>query len=543
MGGLVDVADVMRSVRLPSSRFADLKAGVFATLLVALSACDRAPTDQPEPLEGADLVTGSSLARHGLLVISSTGGVAEFRSVEDPSVVRWTGRLTLPATTAAHSLGSAAVIRHEAGASLYRPSASPETLTPLPDVPGHARWIGSAEGGAFVASGWALAVTPSGSMAIRAEGEILWAAPAAGGRVVALVEAAGGPQLAVWDAGAESPTVSRAIGTRGPIVLTGWGSQVVTTAEDGRSLVTWSVPELESSEVFELEAPPVLLATSPSHHRLFAASSSRPWLLAIDRYDWEQVGSTSVDVPPTALRTSLTGDRVVGFDGSASWAVEAGETHKLSLPGEWRADLPIALPTGAILVSTADGVRRVSSDGADLGMVDGPADGWWLPFRWGPRLPVTAEVVAPEDTIDEAQRPPTSDRRIGLLTMGTVAGRAVAAPRPRSEGGAGERAAVAEESVSAATPSSGLMGGFYAVATSSRQLTNLGRLRQSLEGSGYSTHVLRRVDEANDTWYRLLVGPYSSRPAAEAVARELRRERGIDAWIHEVAQDQADERP
>jgi len=79
--------------------------------------------------------------------------------------------------------------------------------------------------------------------------------------------------------------------------------------------------------------------------------------------------------------------------------------------------------------------------------------------------------------------------------------------------------------------------GFYAVANSSRQLSSLGELRVALETSGYSTHVLPRIDEANDIWYRLLVGPYASRPAAEAVSRELRRQRGIDAWIYEVSGD------
>ena len=42
------------------------------------------------------------------------------------------------------------------------------------------------------------------------------------------------------------------------------------------------------------------------------------------------------------------------------------------------------------------------------------------------------------------------------------------------------------------------------------------------------------VDEAGDMWYRLLVGPYISRSSADTVSSELRRERGIDAWIQEI---------
>jgi len=63
-------------------------------------------------------------------------------------------------------------------------------------------------------------------------------------------------------------------------------------------------------------------------------------------------------------------------------------------------------------------------------------------------------------------------------------------------------------------------------------------MRELLDGSGYSTPGLRREDEASDIWYRLLVGPYETRPDAEQTALELRRERGIDAWVHEEG-DQA----
>ena len=78
-----------------------------------------------------------------------------------------------------------------------------------------------------------------------------------------------------------------------------------------------------------------------------------------------------------------------------------------------------------------------------------------------------------------------------------------------------------------------LPGGFYAVALSSRQAESLGQMRELLDASGYSTHVLRRVDEAGDMWHRLLVGPYETQSDAEGAVLELRRERGIDAWIHE----------
>jgi len=524
MRRVAEVAEVMRSIRRPSSGFVRLRAGGLAALLAGFVACSEAPSDQPEPLEGAELVVGTSLARHGLLVVPRSGGVAEFRSAIDPSAVRWTGRIELPEASAAHTLGAAVVIRHEGGASRYTPS--PEALEPLPDVPAHARWIGSSTGGAFVASGWAMTVTTGGFRVVKAEGEILWAAPAAAGRAVGLVDGGGAPELVVWEAGSDSPTNARSVGTRGPVVLTSWGSAVVGTSEDGTRVVSWSLPDLEPTDALDVGGAPTLLATSPSQHRVFAATD-RARLVAIDRYDWQTVGTTRSDAPLQALRTAVSGEQIVVFDGSAAWAVKAGETDRARIPGEWRADLPVPLPGGDVLAAGATGLRRYAKDGSDLGPVEGPLDAWWISLRWGARAPVTAVPLAPEDTADQAP-PPSSGRRIGLLTMGTRSSRSVGATRRRtsiiSDGGSAAATGTATQ----------LAGGFYAVAHSSRRLESLAQLRQSLDGSGYSTHVLPRVDEANDTWYRLLVGPYRSRPAADAVARELRRERGIDAWIHEA---------
>ncbi len=540
----MDVADVTSSLGLSSSRFVARVARVRAALPITLCAslaCGSPPADQPEPLEGTPLVSGSSLPRYGLLVIPNRGGVAQFRSVANPSTVRWTGRLALGRVTAAYSLGSAAVLRSGSRLRLYATSPT-ETISPLPDAPPDARWIPSVSGGAFVGRGRILALTAASTAEVTAEGDVLWAAPAAGGRVVALIEAEEGPQLAVWEPGEAEPAATRAVGARGPTVLTGWGGQVVTASEDGGGLTAWSIPGLEPGAAVGLAGRPAALATSPSQHRVFAASADRARFVTIDRYDWREVGSSSVEAPIEALRPGIAGDRIVAFDGVRAWTARVGETRLEAIPGEWRPDLPLALPGGGILVSTGDGLGFLAPATGELETVDGPVDAVWLPFRWGPRLPVTTVAAAADDTIGDAEEAlealadslPPAPGRIGLLTLGTPPGRAAVALEAEAPAGP---AAVSDPPAEPELP-----GGFYAVAISSRQLTSLGRMRQLLDGSGYSTHVLRRLDEANDMWYRLLVGPYASRPDAEAVARELRRERGIDAWIHEESDDQVNRR-
>ena len=478
-------------------------------------ACGNPPEDQPDPLEGPALVSGSSLERYGLLVIPRDGGVAQFRSIESPSAVRWTGRLSLGSVTAAHSLGSAVVLRRGPQLRLYTTSPV-EAETPLPDAPADARWIASPSGGAFVSGERILAITPTRTAEVTADGPVQWAAPAAGDRVVALVEGAGGAELAVWEAGESRPATTRTVGTSGPVALAGWGRTVVTASEDGRGLMEWSIPELEPAEGTEIGGAPSALAISPSQHRIFAASLDRPRFTVIDRYDWREVGSSRLEAPLEMLRPGMTGDRIVAWDGSNAWSARAGEAGLNAVPGEWRADLPLALPGGAVLVSTESGPGLLRPNG-EVAAVEGPADAWWLPFRWGRRLPVASAALVPEDTLEDAEEAldaladSVSPGRIGLLTVGRV------------------------ERLSDGSPeaSDDLAPGFYLVAHSSRQVAALGQMRELLDGSGYSTHVLRRMDEAGGTWYRLLVGPYETRPDVEGAALELQRERGIDAWIHE----------
>ena len=505
----------MNRAKLPAALLLLLGVGGVA------GACGSPPEDQPDPLEGAALVSGSSLERYGLLVIPRDGGVAQFRSIESPSTVRWTGRLSLGSVTSAHSLGSAVVLQR--GRRLHLYTTSPvEAETPLPDAPADGRWIPSPSGGAFVSGERILAITPTRTAEITADGAVHWAAPAAGDRVVALVEGAGGTELAVWEAGESQPAATRTVGTSGPVALAGWGRTVVTASEDGRGLTEWSIPELEPAEGTAIGGAPSALAISPSQHRVFAASVDRPRFTVIDRYDWREVGSSRIETPLETLRPGMTGDRLVAWDGSNAWSARAGETGLDAVPGEWRADLPLALPGGAVLVSAERGLGLLRPDG-EVAAVEGSADAWWLPFRWGRRLPVASAAVVPEDTLEDAEEAlealadSVPAGRIGLLTVGRTENR-----RPQTLG-----------DLVPGDPPPELPAGFYAVAQSSRQMAALGQVRQLLDRSGYSTHVLRRMDEASDIWYRLLAGPYETRPDAEEAALELRRERGIDAWIHE----------
>jgi len=278
-----------------------------------------------------------------------------------------------------------------------------------------------------------------------------------------------------------------------------------------------------------------VLAASPSQHRVFAASAGDSRLEVIDRYCWKTLSGTTVEGTIREVRPAVTGELVLTFDGAQIWAARAGGTDLVQVESDWRIDLPLGLPGGRILGAVGDRVRVFDRDGAAPVDVEGPSSAWWLPVRWTPRRGepvVTGPTLDPEEggspAGDSTQAQPLN---VGLTTVGRVAGRAVPDP------GAADIDFVTDaggEAGGAPDPFTAIPDGFYAVATSSRQLESLQALQRSLEGSGYSTEVLSRRDEANDLWYRLMVGPFPSRSDAEAIATNLQRERGISAWIHEA---------
>ncbi len=533
MVGSVDVDDVSISSRGSSRRAA--RFGVLAAVALGASqgGCGQSPPDSGQPLEGATLVAGSSVLRHGLLTLPRSGGLPELRAVDDPLRVRWRGEREVPASMEAHALGRAVVLRAEDGRiSLYDPST--ETVRDLGSASGDARWIGSDDGGAFVTDGEALVVRAGGSRHIETDGTILWAAPAGSERVVALVDTRGGHRLEVWEDG-DAPVSSEPVDSPGPAVLTGAGREVVLPEGEGHRLVERTLPELHPTERADLDAAPVLLATSPSEHRLFAVPGGEDRLVVIDRYAWETLARTRTKGSVRAVRPSLTGDLLLYEDEAGVWALAPTANSPTAVDSEWRSDLPLALPGGAVLAIRHGEVRVIAPDGSPGEVVPNGADDWWLPVRWRPRaVEMLAEAPDPgaDTTAEVGERPPAL-QDVGITTLGQVSPRAVAvAPAGRHPTAPGDRASL---DVATAGATARVPNGFYAVATSSRQLPTLRDLQRSLEGSGYPTQVLPRVDEANETWYRLLVGPYESRDRAEATASRLRRERGIAAWIQEVS--------
>jgi len=531
----VDVGDVSISSQAPPRRTARFSVVAAAVSVTALIACDGSPSLHSEPLEGAGLVAGTSIPRHGLLVVPRAGGVAELRATDDPSRVRWTGTVELPATQSAYSLGRSVVLHAEDGTvTVFQPSG--EVIREVGRVPPLAKWIPGEDGGAFVWESSALVLTQEETRSITTTGRVGWAAFAAGGRVVLLTGTGSDARLEVWEAGAQEPSSVRPVVTQGPALLTGWGREIILPeGDDGRTLVGRVLPDLEPTDRTRLDRAPIVLAASPSQHRLFTASAGNSRLESIDRYGWKVLGRTTLDGTVREVRPAMTGGVILAFDGARIWAVRAGETDAVQVGSDWRIDLPLGLPGWRILGALGGSVRVFDLEGGGTIDVDGPSDAWWLPVRWTPRRvePVVSapSLASEEEGVAEGADARAQPLNVGLTTLGRVAGRAAPA---RGAAGIDFVTEPSNDAAGEADPFTVIPDGFYAVATSSRQFQALQALKVSLEGSGYATEVLTRRDEANELWYRLMVGPFPSRSEAEEAATRLQRERGISAWIHEA---------
>jgi hypothetical protein len=142
----------------------------------------------------------------------------------------------------------------------------------------------------------------------------------------------------------------------------------------------------------------------------------------------------------------------------------------------------------------------------------------------GSRLDVGTVASAPDP--DESPSPDTSAPE-GAESVdeggGTPEADGAASSRPADDAAA---SGVDREAVDASAG-----GPFHAVVISARDSGGVRALLDELEADGWSTMVGRHRDDAGNTWYRGLVGPYGARAEAESAARRLRESHDLEVWV------------
>ena len=478
-----------------------------------------APVDPGIELQGTELVVGSTLDEIGLLVLDPAGGKAAWRPLRDVLVPEWESSLELPAFTEAHPVGggSIALLETDGEVSRFVPGAgSIERLDRL-EAEG-VRWVPSDQGGAFVGEpgGEVIAVLPDRAWRYDVGSPVEWVGVVHEGVAVLLPD----HELRLLASGGDDAPAETASGLRGPGLVTAWGRRLAfVDAEDGRVLRLLTVDPPENAGQVRLEGQVTVIAASPSTHELYAGLADPPGIATVNRFSFSQKALTRLDRAPVDLRPSLFGDFLLAWDGERILRIDLQEGKVDEIPGEWRQDLPLGLQDGAVLtrregrVLLVDARGRIAEDS-----LAGSGDATWLPIRWTPVARVTPEALEGEPVAVAPGRPAAgSDRQ----RAPSGEGRQAADPGAGSDPQAGRPAA----------EDPGVPPGFYAIVGSARQREGIEALVSDLQAAGFPVQVQSTTDEAGETWYRGLVGPFGTRAGAEAASRQLQRERQLQSWV------------
>jgi len=269
------------------------------------------------------------------------------------------------------------------------------------------------------------------------------------------------------------PAVSQPL-PQGPVAVTAWGDLAAVGADSGLVLLDPSDPARRTFR--PLDRPVQAIAFSPSGHRLYLVSRER--LLALDRSSLDVVHRSRLPGPAAAIRSDPLGRILLlkPAQGDSIWLWDPVEQHLMgTLPGTWREDLPAVAPDGSVLVARGPEVVAHAPDSLTVRrVVAAGARDRWLAAAWDPRRP-SLQLVA-----DSAET--------------------------------GEPAAP-----------SGLE--IYVQVSSTANEAWAQDLARSLRAAGLKATVLAPSGEEDR--YRVVLGPYPTREAAEATGRKL----GRPFWI------------
>ena len=287
----------------------------------------------------------------------------------------------------------------------------------------------------------------------------------------------------------------------GPSTATLWGDLVAVGTDTGIVLYAPSATR-DPHRTVEVEAEPAAMAFSPSGHRLYVVSGEAAALEVRNRFDGSLESTVGLPGPAAGLRGDRYGDWLVvrAASGDSAWVVDlAGDSVAARVATRWDTDLP-AVAGGTLLVRRGGDVVALdlASGGArETGRVEGGAKDRWVPVGWLPGAP----EPAPPGT------EPTTDVAAG------------------AEGGAsagGSGGAAADTSASAGQTAGGAVPQRVYLQISSSQNPEWARdLRDQLRQAGLGASVLE--PQRDDDPYRVVVGPYPSREAAEEASRKLGR--------------------
>ena len=262
----------------------------------------------------------------------------------------------------------------------------------------------------------------------------------------------------------------------GTLTVSPWGDLAVVAVDSG--IVILDPADAELTRFRPLTARPDAVAFSPSEYEIYVALPSDT-ILALDRYSRSLKDADQIALPgrARALRMDPLG-RVLSVrpaTGDSTWLVDLA-THEVvgAVPGSWREDLPTVAPDGTVLTAEGPDVVAYSADSLTReGQVAGGAKDRWLTAAWDPRRP--ALQLAADSS---------------AATTSTASGTEI----------------------------------YVQVSSTSNEAWAQGSAHD-LRAAGLRASVL--PPSPGEDFYRVVLGPYPTREAADAIGRKL----GRPYWI------------
>lgn len=296
-----------------------------------------------------------------------------------------------------------------------------------------------------------------------------------------------------------------------------------------------------------LTGTPTAVAFAPSGYRIYVALHGRSELAVVDRFQRAERPAIPLPGPAAELRTDPWGRVVLirpeGQNGE-TWVVGVASGRVAGRLGtQWASDLPTASEGGVLLARegravVARDVRSLDSLGA---VADGAGDLWFV-GRWKSASAVVAarQEARRLDTVPvraaPLRAPPAQSPQPGTPAVASAPRPAPAqSPRPATPAVASaarpapppaQRPAPAPAQPAPSAPVTAERASAVWVQVSASQNEHLTRdLAAELAHAGYPVRVASPASPA-ESW-RVLLGPFATRTAADSVARRL----GRPYWI------------
>ncbi|HKP29017.1 MAG TPA: SPOR domain-containing protein [Gemmatimonadales bacterium] len=271
----------------------------------------------------------------------------------------------------------------------------------------------------------------------------------------------------------------------GPFAATFWGELAATSHDD--DVVLFRTSDGATQSTIDLPGPPIALAFSPSGHRVYGLVGDA--VVVIDRFSGDQIATIDLDRQGREMRLDPSGRwmlvRQTGAD--SVWVVDLATASNVgSLATAWRADLPLIAGEGTVLALQGDNVDVVSLASApphEVLTLQGGGKDLWLAIPWVPNLRAPEAIAAAEKAL--------------------VIQDSALAPSDSTPGDSGERATI------------------WLQVSSSQNPDWAKDLANQLRAAGQPAEVWDPIPPEES--YRVLVGPYQTREAADEAGKKLGR--------------------